>query len=231
MTMRRGLVSLVGALLVLAVGLIVGGSEPSSPRGIGGWDGGEPPATASHAVEVVSMDVLAARTVDRLLLFRSGNGASSMSLGSDEATALLTERFPGLLPTGVVNTAVHVRDGGVVLRADVVTAAWSGARRLRPWLAALPDTVSAELDGTIARFGRRLVFEVTSARAQGLPLPGSVVDALVRELPTSFETSDGPALRISLPDGIADVRISDDRFVLYASEPNRELAVDGGADG
>lgn len=231
MTAHRRLGALAGALLVLVAGAMLGGTGPSASRVVGGPDDAALSSTGAPVGDVASMDVLAARTVDRLLLFRTGNGASSMTLGSDEVTALLTEGLPGLLPRGVTNISVHVRGGGIALRADVITAVWSGSHRLRPWLVAFPDTVSAQLDGTIARVGRRLVFEATSARAQGVPLPEPVLDALVRELPTSFEASDGPVLRVSLPDGIADVRIVDDRFVLYATEPNLERAVDGGADG
>lgn len=231
MTAHRSLATLAGALLVLAVGAILRGSEPSASRVAGVPDDARDPSTAAPVGDVVAMDVLAARTVDRLLLFRTGNSTSSMTLGSEEVTALLTGGLPGLLPRGVTNISVHVQGGGIVLRADVITGAWSGAHRLRPWLVALPDTVSAQLDGTIVRVGRTLVFEATSARAQGVPLPEAVLDALVRELPTSFEASNGPVLRVSLPDGIADVLIVDDRFVLYAAEPNLERAVDGEADG
>lgn len=231
MTAHRSLATLAGALLVLAVGAILRGSEPSASGVAGVPDDARPPSTAAPLGDLVAMDVLAARTVDRLLLFRTGNSTSSMTLGAEEVTALLTGGLPGLLPRGVTNIAVHLQGGGIVLRADVITGAWSGAHRLRPWLVVLPDTVSAQLDGTIVRVGRRLVFEATSARAQGVPLPEAVLDALVRELPTSFEASNGPVLRVSLPDGIADVRIVDDRFVLYAAEPNLERAVDDGADG
>ena len=231
MTTRRGIGIAAVGLLVLA--LSVARVEPNSPssRVVAAQDDGAVSATDARALGIVARDVLAARTVDRLLLFRTRNGSSSMSLGSDEVTALLNESLPGLVPTGVTNTSVDIRGGGVVLRADMVTAAWSGAHRLRSFLAALPDTVSAELDGRVVRVGRRLVLEVSSARAQGIPLPGTVVDALVRELPTSFEGTNGPALRVSLPDGIADVRIVDDHLVLYAAEPNLGRAVDGGADG
>jgi hypothetical protein len=119
MTTRRGIGIAAGGLLVLA--LSVARVEPNSPssRVVAAQDDGAVSATDARALGIVARDVLAARTVDRLLLFRTGNGSSSMSLGSDEVTALLNESLPGLVPTGVTNTSVDIRGGGVVLRAVV----------------------------------------------------------------------------------------------------------------
>ena len=98
MTAHRRLGALAGALLVLVAGAMLGGTGPSASRVVGGPDDAALSSTGAPVGDVASMDVLAARTVDRLLLFRTGNGASSMTLGSDEVTALLTEGLPGLLP-------------------------------------------------------------------------------------------------------------------------------------
>jgi len=224
MSVRRGVGVLVAA--VVAVSALMVGRQGRAPAA--GSDDA-PDMTAAHqaAMAGVSRDLVAARTVDRLVLFRTGNGPSSMTLASDEVTALVTELLPGLLPTGVHDAQILVQDGDVMLRARLATGSWAGTRRLRTVMSVLPDTVRAEVDGDLVRVGRRLRLHVSAARVHGLPLPAPVIDALVAELPLSARQAEGPILEVVLPDGIGDVRVVGDRLILYAAEPILDRAVDG----
>ena len=231
MTVRTWLGSLAAVGLLVALGFAIGEPENTGPTARSVLETvSEPPLPRSGA-DTVSREVLAARTVDRILLFQTGNATASIALGEDEVSALLTESLPGLLPTGVVNVEVGLGNDQIVLQADIVTDLWTGTSLLRPVLVALPDTLRAEIDGRVARVGRRLILTVTGARAQRLPLPGSLIEALIRELPMSIDGQEGPALQVALPDGIADVRLEGDRLVLHAAEPILERTVDDGADG
>ena len=231
MRAARGLCGLSAILTLSALGVWLWGWENGVPQ----RDSTTPEQMASGSTaaqsESVPKDVLAARTVDRFLLFRTGNGARSMSLGSEELTALVTESLPGLVPAGLEDAEVLVRNGGIVLRARIVTRDWAGTQSLRTAVAVLPDRLWAELEGELVRVGHRLRLQISGARAQGVLLPEALVEALVRDLPMSSTRSEGPALEISLPDGIADVRIVGDQLILHAAEPNLERTVDGGADG
>ncbi len=230
MTGRIWLGSLAAVAVLAALSFAIGEQDavPAATRIPGAASAPTLPVSGADAVP---REVLAARTVDRILLFRTGNVASSIALSEDEVSALLTESLPGLLPAGVVNVEVSLDSDQIVLQADIVVDLWTGASRLNPVLVALPDTLRTEIDGRFSRVGRRLILTVTGARAQSLSLPASLVEALIRELPMSIDGQEGPALQVALPDGIADVRLEGGRLILRAAEPILKRTVDGGADG
>ena len=223
MSAVRGLGVLSAMIVVGVLGVLIGGRTNRLEVRSVAVDA----ATVTQAgADLVPVHLLAGRTVDRLRLFRSGDGPVSMTLGSDEVTALVTESLPGLLPAGVGDVDVVLQDGGIKLRVQVLTEEWVGARRLRAVMAVLPDTLRAEVDGDLVRIGRRLRLRVSAAWANGVLLPGPIVDALLADLPLSVKQAEGPFLQYALPDGIGDVRLVGDQLILYAYEPTRERAVD-----
>lgn len=228
MTVGR-LGAFVGAMTLSAVVIVSLRSDPPT-RGVSPVEvrRDDVPSEGIRAAERDARHLLAGRTVDRLLRLRSGEGPSSLTMSSDEATAVLAQSFPGLLPDGFLNPSVRASSGALVLRADVVTTVWPGADRLWSFLGVLPDTVSAALEGQLTRSDRRLVFDITGARAHGVPVPGRLLDAFIRALPMSVERDQGPSLWLTLPSGIADVRIRGDDFVLFATPRNLDRAVDDG---
>lgn len=221
MNVLRGLGVMSALIAIAVVGVVFGDRSGSVFRDVA-------TTGASGAEEgLVSRDLLAARTVDRIRLLRTGDGPVTLTLGSAEVTALVNESLPGLLPEGVHDIEVEVRDGQVLLRASMVTETWSGADRLRRVMTVLPDTLRAEIRGAVERRGRRLMYVVTGARAHRLPLPATIVDGLVRDLPMSTAYSEPVGLQVRLPDGIVDVRVVGDEVILFAAEPIMERAVDG----
>ncbi len=217
-------VGAVSAVMAIgALGILIGGR--TYPLEVPSVAVEASPATEAIA-DLVPVHLLAERTVDRLRLFRSSDGPASLTLGSDEVTALITETLPGLLPAGVDDINVELQRGGIQLRVQVLTENWVGAWRLGPVLSVLPDTLRAEIDGDLVLIGRRLRLRVSAARANGVLLPGPIVDALLAELPSSVIQAEGPVLQVALPDGIGDMRIVGDQLILYAYESTRERAVD-----
>ena len=174
MSAVRGLSALSAVLVVGAFVALMGGRTPA-------FEVGSVADQVSAAIEAKAdpapLHLLAERTVDRLLVFRTSDGPASMTLGSDEVTALITETLPGLLPAGVDDVDIVVRNGGILLRAQVLTDDWVGVQRLRSVMAVLPDILHAEVDGNLVRIGRRLRLQVSSARVNGVWLPGPIVDA------------------------------------------------------
>ena len=229
MTTTRRPVALVAAAFGLALlGLIMRGLDRTSDPASEAPSAALAPAPGPGSG--VSSSVLAARTVDRLMLLRTGHGPPAVTLGSEDVTALVTERLPGLIPDGIEEISVVIRDGAVHVQATVLTGVWSGAERLGPAVPVLPSRVRAELDGRLHRAGRRVVFTADGARAHGVPLPMAVVQALLGELPLGGRGEHPGTLEIGLPDGIADVRVVGDRLILDAVEPILERTVDDGDD-
>lgn len=223
MSAVRGLSALSAVLVVGVFVALMGGRTPAFEVGS---VADQVSAAIKAKADPAPLHLLAERTVDRLLVFRTSDGPASMTLGSDEVTALINETLPGLLPAGVDYVDIVVRNGGILLRAQVLTDDWVGAQRLRSVMAVLPDILHAEVDGNLVRIGRRLRLQVSSARVNGVWLPGPIVDALLGELPMSVMQADGPILQVTLPDGIDDVRVVGDQLVLFAIEPTRERTVD-----
>lgn len=200
---------------------------------------GAPPGTPVLPAETevsAATPELAARTVDRLQLFRAGNGGARMSLSADELTALLRHAMPGVLPAGVDDASVRLRAGVVVVEARVATADFVARAPLAAVMGALPDTLQVGLRGRLATSGDRLLLHVESAHASGVPLPAGAVAAIAASLAEQgggrVLPGDGKDASLGLrrPDGLALVAVVGDRIVLDRDERMGDRAVDGSDD-
>ncbi|MDX1493069.1 MAG: hypothetical protein R3253_03275 [Longimicrobiales bacterium] len=190
---------------------------------------------AEARVSSAATPELAARTVDRLQLLRTGNGGARLRLTGDEVTALLRHALPGVLPEGIEDPVVHMESGQVVVDARLVTRDFVGSAPLATVLGALPDTIAVNLRGTVAPAGGHLVLEVESAHAGHVPLPASAVASIASALAEAtghrVSTSpDRPSVGVPLPSGIGLVAVVDDRLVLDRDERLGQRAVDGSED-
>lgn len=184
------------------------------------------------AIDRTADAALAARTVERLELFRAGGTGVRLSLTADEVTALLRHAVPGMLPGGVADPLVRLKGGIVVVEARLAPDAFPGSDPLASVLGAVPDTIDVDLSGRLASRPGRLVFTIERARASGIPLPRKAVAAIVgaladqagdRMLPADADAS----LSLRWPDGMAKVAVVGDRLVLDRREPIADRAVDG----
>lgn len=223
---RRLTVALMGVVLIGLVTVSVLGRGASDSWSTQGGAVGEPVRTAPDPEQSVR---IAGRTVDRLQLFRTGNAGDSLSLSGEEVTAVLLHVLPGMLPQGVVEPRVSFAESKVTVDVRVASAAYPGAMSLGALLEVFPDTLEVRLHGTLSRHAGALVFGVTDAEAEGVPLPGSLVGALIGSTPLA--TSTGGAviaeLRVGWPSGFRTIEVVGDRLELRAAEPIVERAVDG----
>lgn len=224
--MRRMLVlGAVVATAVLAV-VLVGTPSPGPRSSTGGRDAGGPRAPDATPE-------LAARTVDRLQLFRTGNAGRRLALTDDEITALLRHAMPGVLPSGIRDPVVRLASGTVLVEARLVSADFVGSGLLASVLGALPDTLDVDLRGRLSSSHDGLVLTVEDARASGVPLPGGAVAAIARAL--TDDSGEGAtslggeraSLSMRWPDGVAHAAVVGDRLLLDRAEPMVDRAVDG----
>lgn len=223
---RRG--ALVGAVLagvILGVVLLRGSSpQPASSAGAPDTDRLSAPAATPE---------LAARTVDRLQLFRTGNTGPRLTLTDDEITALLRHAMPGVLPPGIHDPVIRLASGTVLVEARLASEEFVGRGPLASVLGALPDTLEVDLRGRLSSSRDRLVLTVENARASGVPLPAGVVAAIAGALAEDSgddalsRAEEHASLSVRWPDGVASVGVVGDRLFLDRDEPMVDRAVDG----
>ena len=193
-------------------------------------DSVEDPTTVQPSSRIdapqISADILEARTLERLLLFRAGRSESSMSFGSDEVMVLLNKILPGLLPIGVEQVGVSIDEGVAVVQARIVTRDWEGTSSFGSLFPVLPDTLSGKIEGVLWGTGRRLVLEVTGAWIQDISLPPPLVDLLTQQISKTPNVPGDRRLEVMLPPEIAEVRVDGDKVILFLAEPILDRAVD-----
>lgn len=175
---------------------------------------------------------LAARTVDRIELFRAGRAGVRLSLTADEVTSLLRHAMPGVLPDGVADPMIRMEGGHMKVEARLATDEFAASDRLASVLGVVPDTIDVDLSGRLDSRPGRLVFTVERARASGIPLPRAAVTAIAAAL--AHESGDrvmpadeDASLSLRWPDDVAMVAVVGDRLVLDRREPIADRAVDG----
>ncbi len=238
-TVRRVIGSAAGAV---ALATVVAGAAlwtvfatVDGPR-TNGVDGADDAAVAAiERVDPALEARIAGRTVDRVQLFRTGNGGGGMSLTGAELTAVLRHVVPGMIPDGVTEPTIRLSDGRLLIDVLLSSEAYPGAMQLAALLEVIPDTLAVRLEGTLFRDRGQVVFAVDGGWADGVPIPRPILGALVSAVPFGSESSsDGfddewgtLHFRAPLPAGIRDVTIVGDRLELRPVEPMVERAVDG----
>ncbi|MGD2069701.1 MAG: hypothetical protein PVI57_13590 [Gemmatimonadota bacterium] len=200
-----GLALLVGA----GVAVVLWGPE-LEPR-VRAWLGEE-------VVEEGPTPELAEATLDRFEVLRSGEGPDRLSLGDRELSSVIRYSLPGILPPGVDEPSVELRDGKVHLRARVALGAFPELPSLDDVIGVLPDTVEIRMRGSLLPFDQeRAALHVDGVQAMRVPLP----DRFIPEILAALGRQDRPglppdAMMIPLPQGLESAYVLRDSLVLVA---------------
>ena len=159
---------------------------------------------------------LAEATLDRLEAFRAGEAGEQLLLGEAELSSLVLYALPGVLPPGVDEPQVAIKDGRLHFSARVALEAFPDLPSLEEVLQVLPDTVLVELQGILTPFDRsRAALRVAHMEAARIPLPGRMIPEVLRGLGRRTLPNLPPdALAVPLPEGISAVYLLQDSLVL-----------------
>lgn len=179
--------------------------------GLGGGD-----TAAVRPLEDEVTPELAEVALDRFEDFRRDPGAKRMALGGPELSALVRHAIPGLMPAGVSDVLVSLRDGRVRVGARVALEAFPRLPQLGDVMGILPDTVLLDLEGVLVPLDQAfMALLVERVEASRIPLPrrmvGDVLGALGRQGPPSLPPD---ALAVPIPDGVGSVYVLGDSLIL-----------------
>lgn len=122
------------------------------------------------ASEAASSPALADSVMARVQEFRRGEGPSQLALGAAELTSILRYSLPDLMPLGVVDPEVRVKDGRVYFRSRVALASFPDLPDLGPILGILPDSLDVDLQAAMMPFGDgKAALLVHRIEASGFP--------------------------------------------------------------
>lgn len=161
----------------------------------------------------------------------------SISLTSEDLTALLRFGLPGVVPAGVLDPSVSIERGAVRISATFVHADFAAADELGALASVLPDTASVTVHGRISTVAAGWVdFRIERAVVGGIPVPEVVLAAVARRLPFGRTGStalprgpgshDKPLLRVRRPHGVGLIYVAGQRLVVESAEPFGVRAVD-----
>lgn len=216
--MVRNVVGLVILVLVAYVGFRWGPLVfPHVERILGI---GEPvwvPASEGAVPEEPTAE-LAEATLDRFERFRRGEGEGRLALSGMELSSVLQHALPGIIPPGVEDPRVALREGRVRLSARVAREAFPRLPRLDQVVGLLPDTVLIVMEGALVPLDQAfLALLVDRVEASRIPVPrrmvGEVLAGLGRGGPPSLPAD---ALAVPIPDGVQSVFVQQDSLVLIA---------------
>lgn len=216
----RGCVGAVGtATIVLAVawgGWRYGGAVfPVVER----WAGVTPRERVAEGPR--PSQTIADDALDRFNTFRTaGSGDSTLSLSALELTSIVRYALPGIMPEGVSEPMVDMRDDRLTLSADVAVGAFPELPAMDEVRGILPDTVRIAMNATLLNLDRNhaaLVFD--GVEASGIPLPDRVIpgilDLLGRVNRAGLPRS---AIAIPLPRGIGNAYTEGGALVFVSAD-------------
>jgi len=177
------------------------------------WLGGEPVETVE---EPSPTPELADSVMGRVQAFREGQGEGRMALGGREITSVLRYTVPGLIPRGVQEPVVRLRDDRVDLRARVSLGSFPELPDLGPVLGMLPDTVDVELEASLMPFGREeAALLVHGLEASRIPLPRRMIPEILSAIGRAERGGLPPdALAVPLPAGVSSAYVLSDSLIL-----------------
>jgi len=163
---------------------------------------------------------LAEETLDAIDAFRRSPDSAEMSLAAVELASLLRYAAPGVLPDGVTPPGVEFHSDLIRLRSRVAVDAFPPVPEVERLVGVLPDTVSAEVEGSILPYREgRAALRVQRIRVSGVPLPRSLTPRLLRLLGREDRPDLPPdAVDVPLPAGLSSAYILSDRLVLVARQ-------------
>lgn len=215
----RGCLGFVGAgavILVVAYGGWRYGGEifPQLER----WVGDN--STAAAEGPVPSQEI-ADSALERFNAFRTaGYSDSTFALTDLELTSIVRYALPGIMPDGIREPTINLKDDRVILSARVAVAAFPEIPAADELAGLLPDTVRIEMRSNLLRLDASwaaLVFD--GVEASGIPLPDRVIPGILE----SLGRSDRPglprgALAIPLPTGIGNAYATDGALVFESAD-------------
>jgi len=177
-------------------------------------------AGSQEAAEEPS-EAIAQETLDRFEAFRRSSGPGErLALGTTELRSVLRYRMPGVIPPGVSDPDVALRDGRVLISGRVAVASFPDLPALDGVLGFLPDTLTLEVEGSLIpleqeeRFLGLVVHRVEAAR---IPLPRRLIPELLEGLGREYVGGlPEDALSVPLPDGLERVYVLRDSLILVS---------------
>ena len=205
--------------IVLAV-LLVGAAY-------GGWRWGSsvfPQVTAlfsggDDVVVVSSSPELAEATMDRFEALRRGEAGGQLALSASEVESVIRYSVPGIIPEGIGEPRIEIRDGVVTLSARVALASFPQMPNLDSVLGFLPDTLEVSFDGALAPLDdeRWDALVIHGVQAGFIPLPDRMIPKILQALGREYVGGlPDDAIAIPLPDGLRSAYILRDSLVLVS---------------
>jgi len=166
--------------------------------------------------ELVASPELADSVMARVQEFRRGDGPGQLALGDGELTSILRHSVPELVPDGITNPQVTLRDGRVHFRARVALSSFPDLPDLGPIIGLLPDTLDVALQAAMMPFGdgtaALLIHRLEAAR---IPLPRRLVPEILSAMGRRDQLGLPPeALMVQLPPGLGSAYILTDSLIL-----------------
>ena len=201
-------------LILILLGVIYAGWlwGPSAYPKLREWAGFAPPAVSERPLPSPQ---LADSVLAKVQSLREG-GEGQIALGGTEVTSVLRYSLPGLIPSGIRDPEVDLRDGRLRLSAQVALSAFPGLPDLGPILGILPDTLAVTLHASLMPFGQEesafLVHEIEASR---IPLPRRLIPEILRAVGRVDRPGLPPeALIVPLPAGVGSAYILTDSLII-----------------
>jgi hypothetical protein len=166
--------------------------------------------------EVVSSPELADSALAQIQRFRRGEGPDQLALDASKLTSLARFSLPEVMPQGVTDPVVTLRDGRVHFRSRVALEVFPDLPDLGPFLGILPDTLDVTLQASMMPFGDgRAALLVHRVEAMRVPLPERLVPEILRAMGREEQPGLPPeAIMVPLPSGLGSAYILTDSLVL-----------------
>jgi hypothetical protein len=159
---------------------------------------------------------LADSVLVRVQALREEGGGAELALGGRELTSVLRYSVPGLIPPGVSDPEVELRDGRLHLKARVLLEAFPDLPDLGPILGMLPDTVDVTLEASLMPFSaEEAALMVHGVEASRVPLPRRLIPDILRGMGRVERPGLPPeALTVPLPVGLGSAYLRTDSLIL-----------------
>lgn len=216
MKLLRGCLSLL-VTLILILGIAYAGWRwggdlfPGLERMLGG-------APAAESSGPVPSEAIAEAALDRYQeLLRSPAGTEAMFSGL-EVTSMIRYSFPGMLPPGLAEPTVIIRDGTLDLRARVARDRFPSFPSLDGVLDILPDTLPLEVGAVVLPFDEvHVSVMVQGIDASAIPVPRRFIPDILESVGRRQRPGLPPTgVAVPLPDGLSGVYVQADSLVLVS---------------
>lgn len=215
--MKSCLGRIVGVVLLVGAAWVGWKWGPAVFPHVERWLGVEESGPVAEG-EVQPSPEIAEETLDRFERLRSGEGGERLALGDAELSSVVRYALPGVVPAGVDQPMIRVRDHHIELSARVATEAIPDRPALREVIGFLPDTVDIRMRGSILPFDQRfLALHIDQIYASRIPLPDRFIPQILEALGRQDRVGLPPeALVVPLPDGLRSAFLTQDSLVLLA---------------